>query len=117
MWGSRFPPIHLEIDVKGRTAVLRGVGRELRYLGCVEWGVRRGVDALMEGAQLREDAPFVDLRRWRDVTWLEPQLIAEVSYSEIVEGRLRAAVYRGLVAPGRTAVNVKTTATAAAASQ
>jgi len=59
------------------------------------------VDALKQGARLREDSPFVDLRRWREVTWLEPRLIAEVSYAEIVQGRLRAAVYRGLVAQAR----------------
>ena len=42
--------------------------------------------------------PFTDLRRRRDVTWLEPRLRAEVTFAEIVDGRLRAPVYRGLVA-------------------
>jgi hypothetical protein len=42
---------------------------------------------------MRDESPFTDLRRRRDVTWLEPRLVAEASYSEIVEGRLRAAVF------------------------
>jgi hypothetical protein len=28
--------------------------------------------------------------------WLEPTLLVEVTYSEIMEGRLRDPVYRGL---------------------
>jgi hypothetical protein len=88
--------------------VLARVGGELRYRGWRGMGVRRDLDALKQGAQLRGESPFVDLQRWwRDVTWLEPRLIAEsamrshrgVSYAEIVGGCLRAAVYRGLLAP------------------
>ena len=45
----------------------------------------------------RSASPFVDLPSRRGVTWLAPKLKAEVTFSEIVEGRLRAAVWRGLV--------------------
>jgi hypothetical protein len=41
--------------------------------------------------------PFVDLRPARSVTRVEPRLEAEVSYAEIVEGRLRAPSWRGLL--------------------
>jgi hypothetical protein len=43
-----------------------------------------------------KDSPFADFRLWRGVTWLEPRLMTEVSYAEIVDGRLRAAVLRGV---------------------
>jgi hypothetical protein len=33
----------------------------------------------------------------RGVTWLEPTLHVEVTYSELIEGRQRDSVYRGLV--------------------
>ena len=39
---------------------------------------------------------FVDLPSRRGVTWLTPTLKAEVTFLEIVAGRLRAAVWRGL---------------------
>jgi hypothetical protein len=39
-------------------------------------------------------SPFLDLRRARSVTWVELRLEAEVSYAEIVEGRLRAPSWR-----------------------
>jgi hypothetical protein len=38
----------------------------------------------------RPTSPFANLRLARSVTWVEPRLEAEVSYAEIVEGRLRA---------------------------
>jgi hypothetical protein len=55
------------------------IGLVLVLAGCDPLTVvrRRVVDALKQGAQQREDSPFGDLRRWwRDVTWLEPRLIA-----------------------------------------
>jgi bifunctional non-homologous end joining protein LigD len=67
------------------------IGRELRYLGCVEWGVgRRTVEAVIQRGRRRADSPFTDLRRRSGVVWLEPRLTAEVTFSEIVQGRLRA---------------------------
>src|SRR5262249_16461301 len=93
---GRFLVGGIAIARSGYTGLLVGarVGRELRYLGCVEWGVRRGViDALAQGARLRDDSPFVDLRQWRDVTWLEPRLIVEVtlrwSQIDLATGRIQ----------------------------
>jgi ATP-dependent DNA ligase len=74
------------------------VGRELRHVGTVEWGVGRGVvETLIPRARARPDSPFVDLRRQADVVWLEPGGVVEVSFSEMVGGRLRDPVLRHLV--------------------
>jgi hypothetical protein len=35
----------------------------------------------------------------REVMWLEPQIVAEISYAEIVQGRLRAPVFSGAFIP------------------
>jgi ATP-dependent DNA ligase len=43
-------------------------------------------------------SPFSERIPERRVTWLEPKLIAEVSYAEIMHGgALRAALFRGFV--------------------
>ena len=76
--------------------------RALRFLGTVEMGYSRtSVSALMEGAVglVRASSPFVDSTRRRGVTWVTPTLKAEVTFAEIVAGRLRAAVWRGLRKP------------------
>jgi hypothetical protein len=49
----------------------------------------------------RPGSPFVERWRTRSVTWVEPRLEAEVSYAEIVEGRLRAPSWRGFADPHR----------------
>ena len=72
---------------------------QLLYRGTVEWGLFRQVVtqlvASVEGL-VRPTSPFADLKRAPSVTWLESRLLAEVSYSEIMEDRLRAPVLRGL---------------------
>jgi hypothetical protein len=46
---------------------------------------------------VRLTSPFADLKRASsDVLWLEPRLVAEVSYSELMEDRLRDPVLREL---------------------
>jgi ATP-dependent DNA ligase len=94
-------------DVNAFDGVLVGerVGDALHYRGVVEWGFR-GPDvlALLDHARRwsRPAPPFVDLRRARSVTWVEPRLEAEVSYAELVEGRLlRAPSWRGLCCDDR----------------
>jgi bifunctional non-homologous end joining protein LigD len=88
-------------DVNAFDGVLVGerVGGTLHYRGVVEWGFKApDVLALLEHARRwsRPSAPFVDTPRMRSVTWVEPRLEAEVSYAEIVEGRLRAPSWRGM---------------------
>ena len=40
--------------------------------------------------------PFYDSRLSRGVTWLGPTVTVELTYSELMENRLRDPVYRGL---------------------
>jgi hypothetical protein len=49
------------------------------------------------GRLARATSPFADLTRARGVTWLEPELLAAATYSEIMDGRLRDPVFRGLI--------------------
>jgi bifunctional non-homologous end joining protein LigD len=78
----------------------RRVGRELRYLGTVEWGVGGHIlEDLLEHRRAcpRTSSPFAELRRRTDVIWLKPTLRAEISFVEIVGDRLRAPVFRRFV--------------------
>jgi bifunctional non-homologous end joining protein LigD len=73
------------------------VGRRLLYRGTVEWGLglRTAQDLLRRGRE-RSASPFNDFRLSRGVTWLEPTVEVELTYSELMEARLRDPVYRGL---------------------
>ena len=75
------------------------VDGRLRFRGVVEWGYRAAdVVAVLQHAKdypLRT-SPFVDAPRMRSAVWMEPRLRAEVSYAEIVAGRLRAPSCRSL---------------------
>jgi hypothetical protein len=51
---------------------------------------------MLERGRERKTSPFHDFGLSRGVTWLEPTLHVEVTYSEVMEGRLRDPVYRGL---------------------
>ena len=63
----------------------------------VEWGVGRAlVDALTENVPTRAVSPFTDHNRHRGAAWLEPRVVVEVSYSELVNGWLRDPVLRAL---------------------
>jgi bifunctional non-homologous end joining protein LigD len=77
------------------------VGDRLDYRGVVEWGYRApDVLAVMRCAKdhpLRT-SPFADLLTMRHAVWCEPRLRAEVSYAEVVGGRLRAPNWRALAA-------------------
>ena len=89
-------------DVNAFDGVLVGerVGDELRYRGVVEWGFSAlDVLALLDHARRwgRKTSLFAEQLRTRSVTWVEPRLAAEVSYSEIMDGRLRAASWRSLI--------------------
>jgi bifunctional non-homologous end joining protein LigD len=85
-------------QVTGLLVGQRERGR-LLYRGTVEWGLFRQVVtqlvASVEGL-MRPTPPFADLKRAPSVTWLEPRLLAEVSYSEQMEDRLRDSVLREL---------------------
>jgi hypothetical protein len=70
-------------------------GERLVYRGRVEFGVgRRTVEAVLANARRRIMAPCEDAERWRDSRLVEPSVEVEVSYSEVMQGRLRDAVRR-----------------------
>jgi bifunctional non-homologous end joining protein LigD len=85
---------HLMLIVGGRE------GRALRFAGTVGFGVtRRVVDGLYPRIEplVRATSPFRDRLRFADCVWLEPRLCAEVTFAELVKGRLRDPVFRGIV--------------------
>jgi len=51
---------------------------------------------LLRHGRDRSTSPLHDFRLTRGDTWLEPTLSIELTYSEVMEGRLRDPVYRGL---------------------
>jgi bifunctional non-homologous end joining protein LigD len=73
---------------------------KLHYRGVVEWGYcAANVLEVLRTARMfkTRTSPFVDLRAMRGAVWLEPRLHAEISYAEVVDGRLRAPSWRRLV--------------------
>ena len=75
-------------------------GKRLRYAGKVGTGFDRAtLDDL--GARLRplqrDGSPFADEVKERSVTWVEPELVAQIGFSEwTADGRLRHPRYQGL---------------------
>jgi ATP-dependent DNA ligase len=97
---SRFLIGGVAVTPSGYRGLLLGrrAGRELRYVGTVEWGVGRAlVEALMQNVPTRVGSPFTDHPRHRSVVWLEPSVVAEVTFSEMVNSWLRDPVFRQLV--------------------
>jgi DNA ligase D-like protein (predicted ligase) len=75
-------------------------GEQLRYAGKVGTGFTRATLADL-GAKLgklrRADSPFADRVREAHVTWVEPELVAQVAFSEWTrDGRLRHPRFLGL---------------------
>jgi bifunctional non-homologous end joining protein LigD len=74
------------------------VGRRLVYRGVVEWGMRRAVIAdILARVRTVPRSPFHDGPDTRRVTWLEPRMKIEVTYNEVMEGRLRDPVLRAIL--------------------
>jgi bifunctional non-homologous end joining protein LigD len=86
--------------VLGALLVGHYAGGELRYSGKVGTGFDR--ETLQDlGRRLkplrRESSPFADPPRERDVTWVRPQLVAQLGFSEWTrDGRLRHPRFLGL---------------------
>jgi ATP-dependent DNA ligase len=74
-------------------------GRALAYCGFVEYGLTRGAVAELfdRSRRLVRATPLFTTAPDRAAVWLEPELLAEISYSELMEGWLRDPVYRGLI--------------------
>jgi bifunctional non-homologous end joining protein LigD len=89
-------------DANAFDGVLLGehIGDKLHYRGVVEWGYRAAdVLEVLRAARMFDTttSPFVDLRTMRGVVWLEPRLRVQVSYAELIDGRLRAPSWRRLI--------------------
>jgi len=89
-------------DANAFDGVLVGerVGEHLHYRGVVEWGFGAAdVLEVIRTARACRTAvsPFADLRSMRGAVWLDAPLRAEISYAEIVSGRLRAPSWRRLI--------------------
>jgi DNA ligase D-like protein (predicted ligase) len=75
-------------------------GGALRYAGKVGTGFDR--DTLKDlgtrmRALVRDGTPFADSPRYRDATWVEPELVAQLGFSEwTTAGRLRHPKFLGL---------------------
>jgi bifunctional non-homologous end joining protein LigD len=97
-----------DVDAFDGDLVGEWVGEQLQYRGVVEWGFQAAdVLELLRGAKGRRPrmSPFADLRSLRGAVWLEPRLSAEISYAEILAGRLRAPVWRRLMPRKHPPVN------------
>ena len=76
-------------------------GEVLAYRGSVEYGFgRAAATELFARAKTRQTSPFSERLRLRDAVWLEPRLVADITYSEVMNGRLHDPVYRGLFSVG-----------------
>jgi DNA ligase D-like protein (predicted ligase) len=75
-------------------------GGALRYAGKVGTGFTDATLADLHrrlSPLARRDSPFVDAPRARDVTWVEPQLVAQLGFTERTgDGKLRHPTYLGL---------------------
>jgi bifunctional non-homologous end joining protein LigD len=73
---------------------------QLQYAGKVGTGFTEKTlaDLLKRMKPLaRPSSPFVDLRRDRDVTWIEPELVAQIAFTELTgDRRLRHPAFVGL---------------------
>jgi hypothetical protein len=54
------------------------------------------VAELLERYPVAKASPFLDPPRARRVMWLEPRVRVAVTYNELMEGRLRDPVFRGM---------------------
>jgi hypothetical protein len=69
----------------------------LLFRGTVERGLgMRTAKELLRRGRERSTSPFQDFRLYRSMTWPEPTLSVDLTYSEIMRGRLRDPVYRGV---------------------
>lgn len=73
---------------------------KLRYVGKVGTGFTRNSLAALHAIfqpLVRERTPFADPPRDRDVTYLEPKLVAQIAFQEwTADGKLRQPVFLGL---------------------
>ena len=63
------------------------VGRKLSYVGRVEWGATRAVIGRIRERRTVLSGPVCEgVERGRGIVWIHPKIVAEVSYSELMQG-------------------------------
>jgi bifunctional non-homologous end joining protein LigD len=96
---ARFVVVGLDVPLAGACSLLLAArrGRRLVYVGRVEWGATRAVVARIRERCTMLSAPICDSgERGRGIVWIHPDVVAEVSYSELMQGRPRDPVLRGV---------------------
>jgi len=94
-----FAVVGLDVPTTGSCSLLlaRRVGRRLFYVGRVEWGAtRRVVAQIRERCTIRSMPACTVSERTRGAVWIEPDLIAEVTYSGLRLARLTDPVLRAI---------------------
>ena len=97
---ARFAVVGVDVPLAGACSLLLAsrTGRRLVYVGRVEWGVSRGTVAVIRDRCVRRSVPAcTDADLQRGVVWIEPRLVAEVTFSELMQGRLRDPVLRAVL--------------------
>jgi hypothetical protein len=68
------------------------------YRGLVEFGVGRALlSQLARSSLVRPTSPFRHGLRLPNVVWLEPHVVVELTYSELMRSVLRDPVFRAFV--------------------
>jgi ATP-dependent DNA ligase len=96
---GRFAVVGLDVLITGSCSLLlaRRVGRRFFYVGRVEWGATRSVMArIRQHCTIRSTPACTVTERAWGVVWIEPDVLADVTYSELRLGRLRDPVLRGI---------------------
>jgi bifunctional non-homologous end joining protein LigD len=93
-----FVVLGVEAPPRGACALfLASRGDEgLEYVGRAQWGVTRALVARILESATAQAEPACPVGDANDVLWLAPRIVVEVSFSRLMEGRLRDPVVRGL---------------------
>jgi ATP-dependent DNA ligase len=88
---ARFAVVGLDVPLAGACSLLLASreGRRLIYVGRVEWSVTRAtVEGIRERCAVRATPACDTADGARSVILIEPRLVAEVTFSELMQGRL-----------------------------
>jgi ATP-dependent DNA ligase len=100
---GRFVVVGLDVPLAGACALLLAarIGRRLMYVGRCEWGATRAVVARIRERCTTLSGPACEgVERVRSIVWVHPDVVAEVSYAELMQGRLRDAVLSRVASTG-----------------
>jgi bifunctional non-homologous end joining protein LigD len=89
--------VGLDVPLAGACSLLLATrhGRRLLYVGRVEWGATRALVARIREHCTMLSGPICEgAERGGSIVWVHPDVVAEVTYSEVMQGRLRDPVLR-----------------------